>query len=150
MATHIDLQIDQEMLERAIANLELENPPAFVLNGTRDDVNVLGTFEARRNLVTINVHRPGFGATALAVLTKGVKHTILHELRHAWQREKLSPEELTLWKQGRYRDRREERDANDWAARNERSYPGLVKIVRKKSGKSGFARFAAAERGSRA
>ena len=150
MAVHIDLQIDQTVLDKVIADLELENPPSFVLNGTRDNINILGTYEAKRNLVTVNIHRPGFGGTALTILTKSVKHTVLHELRHAWQRENLSQEELNLWKQGPYRERREERDANDWATRNERLYPGLVKIVRKKSGRSGFARFAAAERGSRA
>lgn len=149
MATHINLEVNEETLQKAINDLELENPPTFVLNGTRDSQNVYGTYEQKRNLVTINVHRRGNGSTALTELTKRVKRTILHELRHAWQREKLSQEELVEWGLGPYHLRREERDANDWAVRSEAKYPGLVRVVRKQSGRSGLSRLAAAERSTR-
>ena len=139
LATRIQVELDEEVLRRVIEELELSNPPDFTLNHSgkfpksffgEEHKNVRGSYEPATNHVTITSQGESFEREGLYVLTKHIRFTVLHELRHAWQREHWTAEEKREAARGSYRERKEEIDANKWAAYASPLYAKLVTIKR--------------------
>ena len=146
MAAHVTIELDSETLEDVICELELSNPPTFALNHSgrlsgvrvRDNQQVRGSYHGASNHVTITSQGSSYEREGLFVLTKHVRFTVLHELRHAWQREHWTEEQQIAGRLGSYEFRLEETDANSWADYAMPKYRGLVTIKRTQVGKSGF------------
>lgn len=144
MAARVSIELDEKLLADAISELELKNAPTFTLNDSgrshAEHERVRGVYHPATNHITITSQGESYTREGLYVLTKHVRFTVLHELRHAWQREHWSPEQQRLGAAGDYADRIEEQDANAWADYASPKYRGLVVITRTPVGKSGFAR----------
>lgn len=149
MVARVAITLNEDVLRRVIAELELQNAPTFTLNSngrvapegnTGRFSEIRGLYDPGSNHVTIAAARPEHSREGLYVLTKHLRHTILHELRHAWQREKWSPAEKARAAEGPYEFRREEIDANEWAEYASPKFKGLVTVTRTQVGQSGFAR----------
>lgn len=146
MAAHVTISLDADILAQLIAELELSNPPTFALNhsghlsGVRlgNNMQVRGSFDHGTNHVTVTSQGSSYEREGLYILTKHVRFTVLHELRHAWQREHWTKEQQIAGRQGDYTHRGEEIDANQWADYAMPAYRGLVTIKRTQVGKSGF------------
>ena len=93
-----------------------------------------GTHHAGSNHITITTQGEQYERESLYVLTKHIRFTILHELRHAWQHRNWTPEQMNRAKQGPYAMRLVEIDANKWAEYASPKYTGLVKIKREQVG----------------
>lgn len=150
MPARVSIELDDNILQLVIGELELNNPPSFTLNhsgqlpGVRiKNATIRGSYDAATNTVTITSQGEAYEREGLYVLTKHVRFTALHELRHAWQREHWTPEQLERARQGPYALRHEEIDANCWAEYAMPKYRGLIRINRQQVGKSGFARLSA-------
>jgi hypothetical protein len=147
MPVRVSIELDEDVLAAVIEELKLSNPPTFTLN-SRGKVNpegntgrfseIRGLYDPATNHVTVAAARPEHSREGLYVLTKHLRHTVLHELRHAWQREHWTAEQKRRAGEGEYELRIEERDANDWAAYASPKYRGLVRVSRTQVGKSGF------------
>lgn len=144
MPAHVSIEMDFEILCQVIGELELSNPPTFALNhsgqlsGVRTNAHVRGSYHQASNHVTVTSQGSSYEREGLYVLTKHIRFTVLHELRHAWQREHWTEEQLIAGQQGDYAHRLEETDANQWADYAMPKYRGLVNIKRTQVGKSGF------------
>lgn len=150
MAARVSIEMDENILALVIQELNLSNPPSFTLNhsGFHPDLKVehgkvRGAYHSPTNHVTITSQGESYEREGLYVLTKHVRFTVLHELRHAWQREHWTPEQQERARQGAYSSRHEEIDANTWAEYAMPKYRGLVRITRQRVGRSGFARLSA-------
>lgn len=147
MPARVSVEMNEEILADVIAELELSNPPSFTMNHSgkfaRNEVSVngkvRGSYHPGTNHVTITSQGESFEKEGLYVLTRHLRFTVLHELRHAWQREHWTEEERIKAAQGPYDLRHEEIDANQWAEYAMPKYRGLVKVNRQRVGKSGFA-----------
>jgi hypothetical protein len=145
-AAHVTIKLDADLLAQLVAELELSNPPSFTLNhsgqlsGVRigGETKVRGSYHHATNHVTVTSQGSSYEREGLYVLTKHVRFTVLHELRHAWQREHWTKEQQIAGSQGDYAHRHEEIDANQWADYAMPAYRGLVTIKRTQVGKSGF------------
>lgn len=153
MAARVTLTLNEDVLANVIAELRLTNPPTFTMNARSDmphpDVAgdhalIRGLYDPVKNHVAIASQGYAYEREGFYVLTKHVRHTILHELRHAWQREYWTPEQQEHGRQGGYRQRPEEIDANQWAEFAAPRYPNLVKVTRQQVGRSGFSRMSEA------
>lgn len=145
-AVHVRIELNPEVLAAVVAELELKNAPTFRLHSTgklktKDGFgNYRGLYEPAKNHVTI---ANGFDAYARERQTELVKHlsfTVLHELRHAWQRENWDADTKQAMAAGPYAIRGEELDANAWAEYAQPKYRGLVTVTRRPVG--GVSRFA--------
>lgn len=151
MPAHVTVELDDNILQLVIGELELKNAPSFTLNhsgqytGRRDNPNeqVRGSYDQLHNHVNITSQGESYEREGLYVLTKHLRFTVLHELRHAWQREHWTAEQQERARQGPYQFRHEEIDANTWAEYAMPKYRGLVRVTRQQVGKSGFARLSA-------
>jgi len=145
MAAHITIEMNHEILCQVIGELELSNPPTLALNHSGRIANsggfpkIRGSYNPPNNHVTITSQGESYEREGLYVLTKHVRFTVLHELRHAWQREHWTEEQQIAARQGAYHERLEEIDANQWADYASPKYRGLITIKRTRVGKSGFA-----------
>jgi hypothetical protein len=139
------IELNEETLALVVAELQLQNPPHFLLNHSgnfsREEVGdlpkgavVRGTYQASSNTVTITSQGEWAEREGLYVITKHIRFTILHELRHAWQRENWSDEEMRLAGLGKYEYRKEELDANSFADYASPKYRTLVQIKRQQIG----------------
>jgi hypothetical protein len=147
---HVKIELDEEVLARAIRELGLRRPPKFILSdrGYARNTNMgaglqqfRGLYEPRTNTVRIASQHESSQRERLIELTKHVKVTVLHELRHAWQRENWSPEYLIEAAKGDYGEQIQEQDADAWAEYAAPMFAGLVKITRRPvGGKTGFGR----------
>lgn len=153
MAARISIELAQNELDQIISELELSNPPSFTLNHSgkfaRDaisvDGKVRGSFDPTTNHVTVTTQGESYEKEGLYVLTKHIRFTVLHELRHAWQREHWTEEQKIHGRQGPYHLRPEEIDANAWADYASGKFR-LVKVTRQQVGRSGLSRLSERER----
>jgi len=152
MAAHVTIEMNETVLAQAYEELKLSNPPSFTLNHSgkyadiSKDQKVRGMYHGDTNHVDITSQGDSNEREGLYVLTKHIRFTVLHELRHAWQREHWTPEQKTLGHQGNYAQRIEEIDANEWARYASQKYRGLVTIKRRQVGTSGFSRLSTVTR----
>lgn len=145
---HVKIELDEEVLARVVRELGLRNPPGFILNdrgGGRNTsagrIAYRGLYDGANNLVRIASQHQSSQRERLIELTKHTKVTVLHELRHAWQRENWSAEYQREAAKGPYHERIEEQDAEAWAEYAAPMFPGLVKVTRRPvGGKTGFGR----------
>lgn len=153
MAARISIELDQNELGQIISELELSNPPSFTLNHSGrfskeeigDHGKVRGVFFPAENHVAITTQGESYEKEGLYVLTKHIRFTVLHELRHAWQREHWTEEQKIAGRIGPYALRPEEIDANSWADYASGKYR-LVKVTRQQVGRSGLSRLSERER----
>lgn len=143
MPARVSIELSDEVFKRVVAELELENPPSLTLNHSGlfpKEVlpvkgQVRGTYHAPTNSVTITSQGEAYEREGLLVLTKHVRFTVLHELRHAWQRENWTDEEMRRAFTGPYSLQKGEIDANNWADYAMPKYTKLVAIKRTFVGK---------------
>jgi hypothetical protein len=152
MATmHVKIELDADTLARAIKELKLTTPPKFVLNHSgvarntnagKGEQQVRGLYSPKTNIVSIASQRPSSSQERLIELTRHVSFTVLHELRHAYQREYWTVEQhMENSMVEDYHMKPEEIDANLWAEYARPKYLGLVKITRRPvGGKTAFQR----------
>jgi hypothetical protein len=151
MATmHVKIELDADTLARAIKELKLTNAPKFVLNHSgvarnttagKGEQQVRGLYSPMTNIVSIASQRPEHSRERLIELTRHVSFTVLHELRHAYQREYWTVEQKMECEAYDYAQRPDEIDANLWAEYARPKYLGLVKITRRPvGGKTAFQR----------
>ena len=134
--THVSATIDPNVLKRVIEDLELHDPPTFTTNGsssinhrvTEKGVILRGTYDAVRNHVTLYTQSESEERQASTLLRQQLQFTMLHELRHAWQREKWDAKTKARMSWGRYEERGEEKDANEYAEAHRSLYPGLIVV----------------------
>lgn len=151
MPAHVTIELNEDTLAQIVEELDLSKPPSFTLNhsgqfagstfGDKDrKVIVRGSYHEPTNLVTITSQGESYEREGLYVLTKHVRFTVLHELRHAWQREHWTAEQKRKAATGPYHLRFEEIDANQWADYASPKYRTLVQIKRRQVGRNGFSR----------
>lgn len=151
MPARVSIELDEAVLAQIIAELELSDPPTFTLNGSSttqkfDGAKVRGYYSPADNHVSISTQGESYEKEGLVVLTKHIRFTVLHELRHAWQREHWTDEQKALGSIGPYNLRPEELDANAWADYASPKYRGIVRVKKTQVGKSGFSRLSDATR----
>jgi len=151
----IDLQLDEATLHTVFAELRLTNPPSFTLNASgHADPNknnagtkmFRGMYHPTNNHIEIGTQGASFSKESLFILTKHLRFTVLHELRHAWQRENWSESEQAIAADGDYESQPQEIDANAWAEYASPKYKSLVVVRRNQVGQSGFGRLGQAAR----
>jgi hypothetical protein len=147
MAARVSITLDEDVLKDVIAELRLSNPPSFTLNHSgrhaelvKEHAKVRGFYEPGNNHVGITTQGESFEKEGIVVMTKHLRFTILHELRHAYQREHWTAEQLATGRCGPYELRKVELDANLWAEYAMPVYPKLVVVKRQTIGKSGLSR----------
>lgn len=153
MPAHVTIELNEDTLAQIVKELDLSKPPSFTLNhsgqfakremdvgGKGERVLVRGSYHAPTNLVTITSQGESYEREGLYVLTKHIRFTVLHELRHAWQREHWTAEQKRKAAAGPYHLRFEEIDANQWADYASPKYRTLVQIKRRQVGRNGFSR----------
>jgi hypothetical protein len=147
---HVEVELDESVLADAIRELGLNEPPTFTLNhngkvsaskNSGGFLEVRGLYSPSKNNVTIATATETAQRERIPELAKHLRFTVLHELRHAWQRENWSGEYAEQMAAGPYFMRGEEIDANEWAEYAMPLFPGLVKVKRRPvGGKTGFQR----------
>lgn len=154
MPARVEIQMDADVLARVIGDLGLENAPSFTLNHSGNypkdllpvQGQVRGVYHPATNHVDITSGAEAYEREGLTVLTKHVRFTVLHELRHAWQRENWTDDQIQKAFSGPYQYQPGEIDANAWADYAMPKFPKLVTIKRTQIGKSGFSRLSAVTR----
>lgn len=145
MAVRVGLEINEVVLQQVIEELHLKNPPTFVLNARGVDKShpdlgktgeYRGMYYGASNTVEVATGNAGLKHESLTIQTRHLKKTLLHELRHAWQREHWDDEMMREAKRGEYWDRLEERDARAYADDALNRFPGLVKVTRHRTASS--------------
>lgn len=147
---HVNVELDESILAEVIRELKLANPPTITLNHnglvTAENNNagageVRGLYSPAKNHVTIATANPSSQRERQIELAKHLRFTVLHELRHAWQRENWDDRTAAAMRDGTYFDSGEEQDANAWAEYAMPKYAGLVKVTRRPvGGRTGFQR----------
>lgn len=146
----VSIQIDQDVLDQVFHDLELQQQPSIVVNFDsraegkggklkttaahrrkieESGADLWGRYVPAENKILIANRTRSFAYQSLAFITHQLRWTLLHELRHRWQDEKWDERTKQQAREGRYEDRLEEIDANDFAARNAYKYPGLVTVT---------------------
>lgn len=133
---HVSAEIDKAVLAKVITDLELQNPPTFTTNGssslnhhvTKKGIILRGTYDAVRNHVILYTQSENEERTPSTLLRQQLQFTMLHELRHAWQREHWDAKMKARMSWGKYEDRGEEKDANEYAEAHRSLYPGLIVV----------------------
>ena len=145
MAVRIGLELDETVLAEVIADLQLSDPPTFVLNHSGriadhpdlgKDGRFRGLYSPGENLVTIATGLDGMRHETYTILSRHLKNTVLHELRHAFQREHWDDEMKAWAKRGGYHERPEEVDARRYADENAERFKGLVRVTKHRTASS--------------
>lgn len=134
--TRVSAEINPTILAEVIRDLELSDPPTFTTNGSsainhqihNKGVMLRGSYDAVRNHVTLYTQADAEERTPTTLLRKQLLHTMLHELRHAWQRENWDEAMKRRMSWGKYEERGEERDANEYAEHHRALYPRLIDV----------------------
>jgi hypothetical protein len=133
---HVAAEINPVIFAEVVKDLELQDPPTFTTNGssslnhhiTSKGVILRGTYDAVRNHVILYTQSENEERTPSTLLRMQLQFTMLHELRHAWQRENWDAAMKRKMSWGKYEERGEERDANEYAENHRALYPGLIKV----------------------
>lgn len=148
---HVTLELDEEILQRAITELELTNPPAIKLNGSGAKTETAGgkmtwrgLYDPASHTITVASGLAALSKERLIEMVPHLRFTLLHELRHAWQRENWSAAEIAAAFSGPYHLQPGEIDANAWADYAMPAYVGIVKAKRRPvGGRTGFQKLGA-------
>ena len=148
MPARVSITLGETDFRHALQELEIDqNPPDMILNysGHHPELSkqhgvVRSVYVPSDHHILITTQGEAFEREGLLVMTKHLRFTVLHELRHAHQHTHWSAEQLIEARRGPYELRGVELDANAWADYAMPIYPGLVIVKRQQVGKSGFAR----------
>ena len=133
---HVSAEINPVILSEVIKDLELSDPPTFTTNGSSSINHLIkvkgivlrGTYDAVRNHVTLFTQSEMEERTPSTLLRQQLQFTMLHELRHAWQRENWDERMKQRMSWGKYEERGEEKDANEYAENHRAIYPRLITV----------------------
>lgn len=146
----VDIAINQAVLDRVYDDLKIKSRPKIVVsfNAKAESAgaklrsteahkkkvremgaDLMGRYKPADNVIEIGNQTRSFAYQSEALIGASVRWTLLHEIRHRWQDEQWTPEQKRRNHEGRYEERVEELDANDFAARHAVDYPGLVKVT---------------------
>jgi len=146
----VDIQIDEAVLARVYDDLKIQSRPKIIVsfNAKAESAgaklrstsahkkkvrefgaDLKGRYKPADNVIEIGNQTVSFKYQSEAFITHSVRWTLLHEIRHRWQDEQWTPDQKRRNHEGRYEERVEELDANDFAARHAVEYPGLVTVT---------------------
>lgn len=146
----VDIHVDQVVLDRVFDDLKIQHRPSIIVNFdsraegkggalkttqahrkkiAESGSDLYGRYKPAENVILVANRTRSFAYQSVAFITHQIRWTLLHELRHRWQDENWSEREKLQNRQGKYDERLEEIDANDFAAREAFKYPGLVTVA---------------------
>lgn len=140
--------VDADELCKVCDELQLDSPPGVVFRTGQPNQRVLragrvpvcfGQYDEAKNVVIIYMGIDEYEADKLRYVQSEIVITILHELRHAYQKQHWAAEDLAADRARPYMLRKAERDAETWAVENASRFRRIVRVIRRTHG-SGFSK----------